>query len=71
MKFLLLLFIVMPIIEMWLLITVGTQIGALATIGLVLFTAVLGAGLLRQQGFATLWRGQQKLQDGQPGHRAC
>ena len=65
MKFLLLLFIVMPIIEMWLLITVGTQIGALATIGLVLFTAVLGAGLLRQQGFATLWRGQQKLQDGQ------
>ena len=65
MKYLLLVFIVMPIIEMWLLITVGTQIGALATIGLVLFTAMLGAGLLRQQGFATLWRGQQKLQDGQ------
>ena len=65
MRYLLLLFIVMPILEMWLLISVGTQIGALPTIGLVLLTAVVGAGLLREQGFATLWRGRQKLQEGQ------
>ena len=43
----------MPVAEMWLLITVGSQIGALPTIGLVLLTAVVGAGLLREQGFAT------------------
>ena len=65
MRILFLLFIVMPVLEMWLLITVGSQIGALATIGLVLLTAVVGAGLLREQGFATLWRGQRKLQEGQ------
>ena len=65
MRYLLLLFIVMPVLEMWLLISVGTQIGALPTIGLVLLTAVVGAGLLREQGFATLWRGRQKLQEGQ------
>ena len=34
MRVLLLLFIVMPVVEMWLLITVGGQIGAMATIGL-------------------------------------
>ncbi|MDG2501031.1 MAG: FxsA family protein [Porticoccaceae bacterium] len=65
MRILFLLFIVMPVLEMWLLITVGSQIGALATIGLVLLTAVVGAGLLREQGVATLWRGQRKLQEGQ------
>ena len=65
MRILFLLFIVMPVLEMWLLITVGSQIGAMATIGLVLLTAVVGAGLLREQGFATLWRGQRKLQEGQ------
>jgi UPF0716 protein FxsA len=37
----------------------------LPTIGLVLLTAVVGAGLLREQGFATLWKGRQKLQGGE------
>ena len=64
MRFLFLLFVVMPVVEMWLLITVGTEIGAMATIGLVLLTAVFGAKLLREQGFATLWRGQRKLEEG-------
>ncbi|MDG2117266.1 MAG: FxsA family protein [Porticoccaceae bacterium] len=65
MRALLLLFIVMPIVEMWLLITVGAEIGPLYTIGLVLLTAVIGVQLLRQQGFATLWRGRRKLEEGQ------
>lgn len=65
MRVLFLLFIAMPVLEMWLLITVGSHIGAMATIGLVLLTAVVGAGLLREQGFETLWRGQRKLQEGQ------
>lgn len=65
MRFLFLLFIVMPIVEMWLLIAVGAEIGALYTIGLVLLTAVIGARLLREQGLATLWRGRRKLEEGQ------
>lgn len=65
MRALLLLFVVMPIIEMWLLIQVGAEIGPLYTISLVLLTAVIGAQLLRQQGFATLWRGRRKLEEGQ------
>ena len=65
MRYLLLLFIVMPVVEMWLLITVGQQIGALPTIGLVLLTAVVGIALLRAQGFATLFRARQKMDQGE------
>jgi UPF0716 protein FxsA len=65
MRYLFLLFIAMPIIEMWLLISVGTEIGALATIGLVLLTALIGVQLLREQGFNTLWRGRRKLEEGE------
>ncbi|KUJ81572.1 biotin--acetyl-CoA-carboxylase ligase [Microbulbifer flavimaris] len=62
---LLLLFIVVPIFEMWLLITVGREIGALPTIGLVLLTAVVGLALLRRQGLSTVLRAQQKMQVGE------
>ncbi|MAZ68992.1 FxsA family protein [Porticoccus sp.] len=65
MRYLLLLFIVMPVVEMWLLITVGRQIGAWPTIGLVLLTAVVGVALLRAQGFATLFRARQKMDVGE------
>lgn len=64
MRYLLLLFIVMPIIEMWVLISVGSSIGAINTIGLVLLTALIGIFLLKEQGFETLWRGREKLQRG-------
>ncbi|WP_237054680.1 FxsA family protein [Microbulbifer sediminum] len=65
MRPLLLLFIVVPIIEMWLLITVGREIGALPTIGLVLLTAVVGLAMLRRQGLSTVMRAQQKMQAGE------
>lgn len=51
---LLLLFIVLPLVETWLLIQVGSQIGALATIGLVILTAVIGSQLVRYQGLQTI-----------------
>ena len=41
----LLLFVIMPVLEMWLLIEVGSRIGALVTIGLVLMTAMIGLAL--------------------------
>lgn len=59
------LFIVLPVVEMWLLIKVGGLIGALPTVGLVLLTAVIGANLLRRQGLHTLTRAQQRLNSGE------
>lgn len=51
---LLTLFIFVPIAEISVLIRVASSIGPLYTIVFVIFTAVLGAHLVRQQGFATL-----------------
>jgi UPF0716 protein FxsA len=65
MKFLFILFIVMPVAEITLLIKVGQQIGALYTASLVVFTAVVGSFMLRQQGLATLFRAQERMQSGQ------
>ncbi|MDX2465440.1 MAG: FxsA family protein [Porticoccus sp.] len=65
MRYLLLVFVAMPIVEMWLLITIGREIGAWPTIGLVLLTAVVGFSLLRQQGFAMLFRVRQKIDAGE------
>ena len=65
MRPLLLLFIVMPILEMWVLIRVGQEIGALPTIGLVFLTAIVGLALLRRQGISTIMRAQQKMQVGE------
>ena len=55
----------LPTLELWLLIQVGTGIGALPTVGLVLFTAALGALLVRYQGLSTLIRVQTALQRGE------
>ena len=63
-QILLLLFLLIPLLEIYLLIEVGSVIGALPTVFLVVFTAVLGAGLLRIQGFATLRRVQSTLAQG-------
>jgi UPF0716 protein FxsA len=62
---LLVLFIIIPIVEIWLLIQVGTVIGALATVGLVVLTAVIGVALLKYQGVATLLRANQRLRRGE------
>ena len=64
-RWLLLFFIVVPIVEMYLLLTIGGYIGALWTIALVMLTAVIGVALLRRQGLATLMRGQQRMAQGQ------
>ena len=59
-----LLFLIIPFVEIYLLLTIGGIIGVLPTIFLVVFTAVLGAWLLRQQGFATWQRFQASLAQG-------
>ncbi|MCV6615211.1 MAG: FxsA family protein [Cellvibrionaceae bacterium] len=65
MRGLFLLFIVMPVLELWLLIQVGSQIGALNTIGLVFLTAIAGTWLLRQQGLRTLLQARTKMDSGE------
>jgi UPF0716 protein FxsA len=52
----LLIFIGVPLLELYLLIQVGSEIGALPTIGLSILTAILGAYLVRRQGFSVLRR---------------
>ncbi len=56
--------LIIPFAEIYLLLQVGGMIGAFPTILLVVFTAVLGAWLLKQQGFATLQRFQESLAQG-------
>ncbi len=64
-RILFLLFIFTPLAELYLLIHVGSYFGAAPTIALCLFTAALGAVLLRQQGLETMARVQIKLQQGE------
>jgi len=64
-KLLLLLFIAIPIFEIYLLIKVGSLIGAIPTILAIIGTAVLGAWLLRMQGISTFNRVQSNLQRGE------
>ena len=62
---LLLLFFTIPLVEIYVLLEVGGAIGVLPTIAMVVLTAVIGAGLIRAQGLATLGRVQQQLERGE------
>ncbi|HEY6874592.1 MAG TPA: FxsA family protein [Geobacteraceae bacterium] len=59
------LFAVIPVIELYLLIKVGSLIGALPTVALVLSISLAGAWLVRHQGFELLRRIQSELAQGQ------
>ncbi len=63
-RLLFLLFLIVPLIEIYLLLVIGAIIGPLPTIAMVVFTAVLGAWLLRIEGFQTWFRLQQSLAQG-------
>ncbi|MCL1113810.1 FxsA family protein [Shewanella basaltis] len=65
---LLLIFVLIPVVELNVLIEVASAIGSWTTVGLVLFTAVVGVSLVRSQGLSTLMTVQQKLARGEaPG----
>lgn len=59
-------FLIVPIIEIYLLLTVGSYLGVLPTVALIIFTAVLGVVLIRIQGLLTLFRIQEKMRRGEP-----
>ena len=61
---LLLLFIIVPAVELALLIEVGSRIGTPATLGLIVATGVVGAALARSQGLSVLGQVQRDLAEG-------
>lgn len=65
---LLLLFTIVPLVELALLIKLGQKIGLLNTIFVVIVTGIVGAALARSEGFTILSRIQNELRIGQlPG----
>ena len=57
-------FTIIPIIEIYLLIEIGSMFGALTAVALVILTGFLGAFLARMQGLQTLYRIQESLREG-------
>ena len=55
------LFLLFPLAELYVLIKVGSSIGALATILLLVLSGIAGVLLLRLAGFATAWRARERL----------
>ena len=65
----LLAFILIPIVEIYLFIKIGSQIGAFSTIFLVFFTAVVGVYYARYEGINTLRSGMMQIIKNQiPAH---
>ena len=60
---LLIIFIVIPIIELWLLVFVGSYIGPTITIFLILTTGLIGFNFIRSQGLDTIFRFKKKISE--------
>ena len=59
------LFLLFPLIELALIIKVGSMIGVLPVLLLIIATGVLGVVLLRVAGVATAWRARERLARGE------
>ncbi|MBB3104201.1 FxsA family protein [Azomonas macrocytogenes] len=59
------LFLLFPLAELALLIRVGSSIGVLPTLLLLVLSGVVGILLMRLAGFATAWRARESLARGQ------
>jgi UPF0716 protein FxsA len=66
---LILLFVVVPIAELYVIIQVGQEIGALPTIGILVADSVLGSVLLRSQGRGVWRRFNEGIAAGRPPAR--
>jgi UPF0716 protein FxsA len=60
----LILFVLIPIAEIYAFITVGEEIGVLKTLLLCVLTAIIGGYLVRRQGLETLMNAQKSFQIG-------
>ncbi len=67
---LVILFTVVPALELFLLFKIGAQIGGFNTFMIVILTGVLGAALAKSQGLTILMKVQQEMQRGElPGNQ--
>lgn len=65
---LLAIFIIVPLLELWVIFTVGSQIGYALTFLILIMISVLGAALARYQGYRVLVKIQQEISNGRvPG----
>lgn len=60
-----LIFVLTPLIEIWLFLKVGAWIGIWPTLATVIITAFVGVSLLRLQGISTLARARSKIDNHQ------
>ena len=60
-----LLFLVVPLLELFVIIQVGQAIGAMNTVGILLLDSIIGGWLMKREGLAALRRFQAKLSSGQ------
>lgn len=61
---LLLLFIAVPVVELFLLIEIGRRVGTVTTVAIILATGIVGASLARRQGISGLARLRADLEAG-------
>jgi UPF0716 protein FxsA len=59
------LFVVLPLTELWLLIKIGGALGGWLTVLWVIATGVLGVSVLKRQGLEMLWGVNRKMLDGE------
>lgn len=59
-----LLFIFIPIIEITIFILIGSKIGVINTIAIILLTALIGIYLVRKQGLSLLFNAQRNMSQG-------
>ncbi len=65
---LVLLFLVVPVVELYIIVQVASGIGVLETLGLLILVSIVGAWMVRAQGLGALRRVQSQLANGQvPG----
>ena len=57
-------FVVVTLAEIYVLVSVGSAIGAWSTILLVIITALIGSTLLKQQGWSIMAKAQQSIAEG-------
>jgi len=60
-----LVFLSVPLVEIYLLLEVGSFLGVMPTVAAVVLTAVVGAALVRAQGFSTILRIRTSLEAGE------
>ena len=58
-------FVIVTLLEIYVLVSVGESIGGFSTILLVIITALIGSALLKQQGWSTMAKAQNAMANGQ------